>query len=281
MPLAIPCGQCLGCRLDWSADWAARCEKEASLWAVNSFVTLTYSDEFLPRVFSPGDGVERSSVSVEAFQKFMKRLRKARAGSAAAGIRFFGGGEYGDKSERAHYHAILFNCGFPDRRIHSKAADGTPLFISEELSRLWPFGFSTIGAVNFKTAAYVARYCVKKVTGVGSEARYAAHGIEAPFMLMSRKPGIGAGWFERFSSDVYPAGRIVVGEGKERQAPRFFDEKWKAEDPDGFRSLKVRRRVEAAKRRAARELVDGRDELRARVRNDVACIRVNALKRAL
>lgn len=231
---AVPCGQCLGCRLDWAADWALRCEKEAKCWPHNAFVTLTYSDEELPI-----GGTSRSTVSKREFQLFMKRLRK----ELGEGIRFFASGEYGETNERAHYHALLFNCSFPDR-VRWRESRGHTLYRSPLLERLWPFGFSTIGEVNFQTANYVARYVVKKLRGSMALQQYSDR--EPPFILMSRNPGIGAEWFSRNSSDVYPEGSIIYGEARKRRAPRYFDKLHSRGKPVEVALAKGNRKITAA-----------------------------------
>lgn len=235
---AVPCGQCLGCRLDWAADWALRCEKEAKQWPHNSFVTLTYSDEELPI-----GGTTRSTVSKREFQLFMKRLRF----ELGDGIRFFASGEYGDTNDRAHYHALLFNCAFPDRVLWRQGR-GHPLYRSPILERLWPFGFSTIGEVNYQTSNYVARYVVKKLRGSLAQTQYADR--EPPFVLMSRNPGIGASWFAKHSGDVYPEGSIIYGEGRKRRAPRYFDKLHSREKPVEVAMGKGNRKIIAAAARA-------------------------------
>jgi len=48
MPVTIPCGRCVGCRLERSRQWAMRCMHEASLHEENIFITLTYNPENLP-----------------------------------------------------------------------------------------------------------------------------------------------------------------------------------------------------------------------------------------
>ena len=236
---AVPCGQCLGCRLDWAADWALRCEKEAKCWPHNSFVTLTYTDDELPI-----GATTRSTVSKREFQLFMKRLRKELDDQV---IRFFASGEYGEKNDRAHYHALLFNCHFPDR-VRWRESRGHTLYRSPTLERLWPFGFSTIGEVNFQTANYVARYVVKKLRGSLAQQQYADR--EPPFVLMSRNPGIGAEWFSRHSTDVFPEGSIIYGENRKRRAPRYFDKLHSREKPFEVAMAKGKRKIIAATARA-------------------------------
>lgn len=232
----VPCGQCIGCRLDWAGDWATRCEKEARLWPANVFVTLTYDDKHLPL-----GGTTRSSVSKREFQLFMKRLRKARG----ANVRFFASGEYGEKSGRAHYHALLFNCDFPDKRLWKSTSAG-PLFVSDELGKLWPYGFSSIGAVTFQSASYVARYVLKKARDNPSDFT----DREPPFVLMSRKPGLGAQWFDKFTPDCVSVGGVIVGDGKRRRLPRYFSERLRKADSETWLDMKLRRVVEGPVKKA-------------------------------
>ena len=147
LELTLPCGQCVGCRLERSRQWAIRCVHEASMHKKNCFITLTFDNQHLPK-----DG----SLDVRDFQLFMKRVRK-RFGT---NIRFYHCGEYGEKLGRPHYHACLFNFDFEDK-ILWKEINGQKLYISQSLSELWPFGFSTIGEVTYQSAAYVARYIMK------------------------------------------------------------------------------------------------------------------------
>ena len=200
----------------------------------SSFVTLTYAEEFLP----PG-----GSLVLSDFQKFMKRLRKK-----IGRVRFFHCGEYGEQFRRPHYHALLFGCGFPDRQLWADRGTG-PVYRSGLLEELWPFGQSEIGSVTFESAAYVARYVTKKVTGEAAAEHYSRVDLEtgeifklAPeYATMSRRPGIGATWLEEFYSDVYPRDH-VVSRGREAKPPRFYDQRFADRDPEGFERLKAARR---------------------------------------
>ena len=145
----LPCGQCIGCRLQRSREWAARCVFEASRHEHNSFITLTYAPECLP---------EDGSLHYEHFQKFIKRLRKRLwRYEDDLKVRFFMCGEYGEQFSRPHYHAIIFGYDFPDKVFWSRN-NGYPLYRSRMLEELWPFGYCTVGDVTFESAAYVARY---------------------------------------------------------------------------------------------------------------------------
>lgn len=235
-PVEISCGQCIGCRLKRSRQWAIRCLHESQLYENNCFITLTYNDESLMARENPW------SLDVNEFQRFMKRLRKqfvpvnpfpgntsqGKEWNQKHGIRFFHCGEYGEKNQRPHYHACLFNFDFPDRIFWSER-EGIRLYRSPILERLWPYGFATIGEVTFESAAYVARYIMKKVTGEKAEDHYIwadengeVHPLKPEYITMSRRPGIGARWFEKYKGDVYPKDFVTV-RGKKMQPPKYYD----------------------------------------------------------
>ena len=218
--VTVPCGQCIGCRLERSRQWAMRCVHESQLHEASAFVTLTYDDEFLPL----NGSLQRPPVD---FQKFMKRVRKW---WEPRRVRFFHCGEYGKSFGRPHYHALLFGCAFDDQVLFSHSVSGEPLYCSAQLSALWGAGFCTVGAVTFESAAYVARYVVKKVTGAAAARHYERVDsetgevlkLEPEYTTMSLKPGIGAGWFEKYKSEVYPSDEVVM-RGRVMRPPRFYD----------------------------------------------------------
>lgn len=230
--LKLPCGQCVGCRLERSRQWAVRCVHEASLHKANAFVTLTYDDEHLPA---------HGSLVYRDYQLFMKRLRK-RIGKP---VRFFMCGEYGDKLSRPHFHACLFGAEFPNMYEWATTGSGSKIYRSALLESIWPYGFASIGDVTFESAAYVARYVMKKVTGNAASVHY-QRGFdvstgevliaEPEFCHMSLKPGIGANWIERFKGDVYPEDRCIIN-GVKVKPPRYYD-KWLAA-MHGFESDEV------------------------------------------
>ena len=265
--LKVPCGQCIGCRLERSRQWAVRCIHEAQLWRDNCFITLTYAPDHLP-----SDG----SLCLRDFQLFMKRLRK-RFGS---NIRFFHCGEYGEKHGRPHYHACLFNFDFPDKTLW-QVTNGFPVYRSASLEELWPYGFSTVGSVTFESAAYVARYILKKVTGSDAEDHYTrvdAYGVctsLAPeYVTMSRRPGIASGWFEKFSGDVYPSDFVVV-RGRKMRPPRYYDNLLKLARPLDFEEVHFERYKNSQK------LLDNNTEERLAVRHEVQKARLRKLPRNL
>lgn len=226
MPVTVPCGQCIGCRLERSRQWAARCMHEASMHTDNCFITLTFSDEYLP-----SDG----SLHVEDFQLFIKRFRKSISPNK---LRYFHCGEYGNKLGRPHHHACIFGYDFPDRKLFSRR-DGVRLYTSDMLSQLWPFGFSTVGDVTFESAAYVARYVLKKITGLSASDHY--QGRHPEYVTMSRRPGIGGTWLAKYGSDVYPHDYMVIRGGIKSRPPRYYDNQLQLSDPVIYNDLKLRR----------------------------------------
>jgi len=266
-PVDLACGQCIGCRLERSRQWAIRCVHEASLHEDNCFITLTYNDENLP--------TDRS-LNVKHYQDFMKRLR-FRFGS---GIRFFHCGEYGERFSRPHYHACLFNFDFADKVKYKKTHSGDQLYTSQALNDLWPFGFSTVGSVSFESAAYVARYITKKVTGAGAGAHYEVLDSRTgeltqrkpEYTTMSRRPGIAKGWFEKFSSDVYPSDFVVIRE-RIMKPPKYYDRQFELAYPSDFDILKrVRKKRSLA-------LAEKQPESRLAVREQVQNLKFKLLKR--
>lgn len=240
LPVTIPCGQCVGCRLERSRQWAIRCVHESQLYEKNCFITLTYNEKHLPT-----DG----SLDVRAFQLFMKRLRK-RFGD---GIRFFHCGEYGARHQRPHYHACLFNFDFDDKELWS-IRQGVKLYRSKALEELWsvdgdPLGFCTVGAVTFESAAYVARYIMKKQTGDGALTYLDYNPVtgeiynerKPEYCTMSRRPGIGRPWLEKFKTDVYPGDFVVLG-GKKMRPPKYYDHVFELVDPSEMARIKSQRK---------------------------------------
>lgn len=227
--IQLPCGQCIGCRLERSRRWAVRIMHEAQQHEANSFLTLTYDDDQLPK-----DG----SLNKEHFQLFMKRLRRR----SSSPLRFFHCGEYGDENLRPHYHACIFGDDFLDDRVQDKITQaGDKLYTSKRLSEVWTYGYSWIGALTFESAAYVARYCLKKVTGKKAEAHYAGRTPE--YVTMSRRPGIGADWFLRYSREVYPSDSVVM-RGKEMMPPPYYDKLLEKTDPRLYEAIKKERASE-------------------------------------
>lgn len=190
-----------------------RISNEASMHLVNSFITLTYREED----YEP-------SLNYKHFQRFMRDLRRAKGP-----VRFFAAGEYGGETWRPHFHAILFGVNFSN-----PFPVGKDLYSSKELEDLWGRGNTSIGEVNDTTAAYVASYCIKKITGPQAESHYQRynpetgeiHNLTPEFARMSLKPGIGATWYDKYIREVsYARDGIVRKGGHTAKAPRYYDKR--------------------------------------------------------
>lgn len=266
--LALPCGQCVGCRLERSRQWAVRGMHEAQMHKKNCFVTLTYDDDHVPFDLS---------LNYLHYQQFMRKLRKV-----VGPVRFFMCGEYGEENLRPHFHACLFGIDFPDK-FHWRVSDaGSDSYRSPILEQIWTKGSSEIGEVNFKSVAYVARYIMKKVTGDLAEEHYKSVNVYTgemydrvpEFCQMSRRPGIGASWFAKYGSEVFPRDRVVVN-GHECAPPRYYYRLLKEEANlvsdvvDSARALKI-----------AKMNPDESSEARLAVRETVAKARLSFKRRS-
>ena len=146
----LPCGKCIECRLSYAREWAIRCIHEAQMHEENCFVTLTYSQENLKSPF----------LQYRDFQLFMKKLRFAYPNKK---IGVFVTGEYGEKTKRPHWHAIIFNYR-PSDAIKKYTTDrGDTVYSSESLSKIWDHGIAEFGSVTLESAGYCARYAAKKL----------------------------------------------------------------------------------------------------------------------
>lgn len=240
LPVKIPCGQCIGCRLEKSRQWAIRCLHEASLYPDNCFLTLTYDENNLP---------PKGEVVLRHFQLFMKRLRKQYGNN----IRYYHCGEYGAKLGRPHYHAIIFNHDFKDKVLLT-IKNSHSLYTSKALEQLWPFGYSSIGDVTFQSAAYVARYILKKITGPQAKEHYQTIDKttgqityrKPEYTTMSRRPGIGKGWLEKYKTDVYPFDLIVVN-GIKMKPPKFYDLQHEIDNPKEYKEIRIKRKQQGAR----------------------------------
>jgi len=250
----FPCGRCIGCRLERSRQWAMRCVHEASMYSDNCFITLTYNNQNLPK---------DRSLHLEHFQLFMKRLRK----KYGTKIKFFHCGEYGQKHRRPHYHACLFNFDFKDRKLW-KTKNGFKVYVSKSLETLWPFGFSTVGDVTFESAAYVARYITKKINGEAAEKNRPVidpdtgiqgalkhyetvnfktgevWNLKPEYTTMSRRPGIGKSFYQKFKNDIFPSDEIIM-RGKKMGVPKYYDSLLESENPDELKRIKNERKAKA------------------------------------
>lgn len=281
-PLDIPCGQCVGCRLEKSRQWAMRCVHEASLHDDNCFITLTYNPENMP----PDGGLIKRD-----FVNFMKRLRKS---ISPRKIKFYMCGEYGDKSNRPHYHAVIFGYNFPDWIYLFDSPGGEPIYTSPTLEKLWSYGFVTIGTVTFESAAYVARYVMKKIngpladkinedTGLRHYERFndftgEIHEVLPEYSTMSRGGknghGIAHDWIRKYINDCYPKDFTTI-RGVRMRPPRYYDKYIEGIDPVMYDDIKAGRELTLLK------TIDDNTELRLSSREKVKEAQFKQLVRSL
>lgn len=253
--IEIPCGQCVGCRLDYSRQWANRCMLELQYHDSAYFVTLTYDDKHIPVNYYgddvTGEAHESYTLSKRDVQLFMKRLRKR---FSDCDIRFFLSGEYGSNTFRPHYHAIIFGLKLDDLVPYKKSELGFTYFNSDSLQKCWsiydpdtctfdPIGFAVVANVTWETCAYTARYVMKKLKGEEA-AFYDKFNILPEFTLMSRKPGIGRKYFDDHP-DLYQYDRIHLpsrDRGVSFRPPKYYDYLYDIEHPEEMAAIKEKRR---------------------------------------
>lgn len=234
--MTVPCGQCIGCRIDRTRMWALRCSHESKMHQNNCFITLTYDKQHLP---------EDTGLVKKHLQDFFRRLRKSHGT-----FRYFAAGEYGERDNRPHYHAIIFGLDFAeDRKFFKTTPQGHKLFISKTLTETWQNGHATVASFSYSTASYTARYVLKKVTGKDAPEFYQRLNIVTgelvpvlpEFSLMSLKPGIGATWYDKFKKDAFPSD-FLIHEGKKHTVPRFYADRLKRDSEQIHKEVKLKRK---------------------------------------
>lgn len=232
----LPCGKCISCRLEYSRQWAVRATHEASIHSDNCFITLTYDQKFITNY----------RLNYTHFQNFMQSLRDyVRSDCKSKNIPFseigfMVCGEYGEQNKRPHWHACIFGWKPSDAEYKYSSDLGDKIYTSELLgpknktqveddkNRLWNYGIAEFGSVTFKSAGYIARYSTKKLThGNDNDHDY------NPIFKTSRKYAIGKRWLQKYWSDVFNHGKIILrkpdGSVIKCGVPRYY-EKWLREN---------------------------------------------------
>lgn len=256
----IPCGQCIGCRLEKRRQWAMRLTHESKLYDISSFLTVTYDEEHLPMC---------RSICKRHPQLFIKRLRKY---LEPAKIRYFTCGEYGDDEKyefrskyggntgRPHYHILVFDYWPEDaREIPHKKSKQYKLYHSEKLSKIWGKGSITIGEVNFDSASYAAKYCTKKQTGEKGKNFY--QGKLPEFATMSRRPGIGYGWYKKYKEETWRDDYVIINNNK-MQPPLYYKNKLKEENRDAHFEKKVNAKKKINEEETTFQRLDAREKFK-------------------
>jgi len=203
--LMVRCNKCVGCRRASARGWAIRCLHESRLHASNSFVTLTLEDG--------SEGAQRT-LDHRQFQLFAKRLRKQ------VQFRYFMCGEYGPSTLRPHYHALLFGVA-PDEELASSC---------------WQLGHVKVGEVEGASVSYVTGYLVKDSPS--------PEGAVPPYRKMSRRPGLGAEYFEKYRGDF--SKDFALWRGSPVAMPTYYRRKFSLEELEWLDHSRDDRRLEMA-----------------------------------
>jgi len=236
-PLNVPCGQCILCREEQAMQWGVRITHEAQMHENNAFITLTYADEHLPAY---------SSLNYEDLQKFWKRLRWH-----LGPLRYYAVGEYGDKTNRPHYHACIFGHAFTEGKRLLREQP-THLWTSPMLEEAWGLGMVSVGALTFETARYTASYVTKKLRSKQTYVRINEEDGELiplvqPRCFASRDPAIGGTWLAEYGKWVYDHDHVVIN-GRPQKPPKMYD-RWleKEKGKEAVEEVKKKRQEKAAR----------------------------------
>lgn len=218
----IPCGKCIGCRIDYSRSWADRMTYHSIGKEENSyFITLTYDDEHIQKLdFSPI--YDLYSIDMQDISDFIKALRNKFRDNE---IQFYASSEYGDSNFRPHFHLIVYNLDIPDLEFWKLDNEKQPIFTSEIIHSLWKKGICSISKFAWLNAAYTASYVEKKRDGRLS-CEYSAVGLSPETCRMSRKPGIAYKFYKQNSIDIWNNNGLDVDRTVNKTGhlgiPRYF-----------------------------------------------------------
>lgn len=255
--LHLPCGKCKECRLNKARDWANRCMQEMKLSKDNSFITLTYDNENLPRKkaidVETGEIVEWETLRFKDYTKFMKDLRRYyKYHFNIDNIRDFACGEYGEKRGRPHYHIIMYNCPIIDLKPDHKNKLGNTIYTSKIIEKIWKKGRVGIAEANWETACYTARYVMKKQKGETrglvwfNDVKKFIKGIEPEDIRTSRRPGIGYNYYIKMKEKMYETDEMFIKNKNGVQSIKpcsYYDRLYDLENPDEMKEIKERRKT--------------------------------------
>lgn len=258
----IPCGKCYACKLNYSAQWATRLTLEAKDHENNYFITLTYDDDHIvqPNVITDGteiyknDGTWNGTLVKAHPSNFIRRLREYfRRKGFKEKIIYYYCGEYGGETKRPHYHLILLNCPLDIKEFYDFHMDKKHKmhWKSKEIERYWNKGIVDIAEVEWSSCAYVARYCMKKLTDSGEPKEYYTMGKIPEFVRMSTHPAIGSKYYNEHKHDIYKNDELIMrtvkGNVGSVKPPKAWDKKFKEEFPNKWKEIQESR-LEAAER---------------------------------
>lgn len=226
--MLLPCGSCIACRTSRAKDWSNRLYLESLQHEKNYFITLTYDNANCPH------DLVKSHV-----QDFIKFLR-----NKGFKFRYFAAGEYGERTQRPHYHLLVFGLNLVDLEYFSEVG-GYHYFLSATISEAWQFGNHLIAEMTPETICYTARYCTKKI---GSD------DYKREFILMSRRPGIGAAYLEQHISEIIKNEKLYLGDYGIKGFSRYINNFIKSRYPEAFERLSNKNKTLASMKLLHRRL---------------------------
>lgn len=252
----IPCGQCIGCRLEYSRQWANRITLETKKYKPEEswFLTLTYNDENVPiktvKNEKTGEIIQGCTLNKKDLQNFLKKLRRHyEYHYNHTKIRFYAAGEYGEKTKRPHYHLCIFNMPiFTENKKYKINEMGQTIWTNEEIEKIWGKGFITLGKITWDTASYTAKYMLKKQKGPDAKWFYKSQAKEPEFTLMSRKPGIAKEYYDKNKEKIYENDEIIIPKRDRSlkiKPPKYYDRLYDIENHDMMEEIKLNRRINA------------------------------------
>lgn len=289
----IPCNKCWACKLNYSAEWATRIMLEAQKSENNFFITLTYDNLHEPiwESISTGektwdnDGTWKGSLAPDDMKTFINSLRKHFERKGFKGIKYYYCGEYGETTHRPHYHIILMNCPLDIEQFYGTHIDESykAHWKSHELERWWNKGIIDIAELEWSCAAYVARYCMKKLTNETDPEYYYQQGKLPEYHRQSK--GIGMDYFQKNYKKIYQNDEMVLktikGNIGSFKPPKAFDKKFKEIDPEGFKLIqKSRKRQGERARQMENSLTDYTDKKMLELKAEKIIMKGKMLPRA-
>lgn len=259
MEVQIPCGRCIGCKLEYSRQWAIRCVHESKMHKQNSFITLTYDEEHLPA---------NGSLNKKHIVRFFKDLRK-KVGFGK--FRYYQAGEYGDTFARPHHHVCMFGF-YPDDAVFVSRRRDYSYYQSDLLDSVWKRGNVIVTDLTFETAAYTARYCIHKRSGPLKDMYY--DGLTPEYCTMSRMPGIGKTFWDKFKNDIITQDQVVIRNNMIIRPAKYYDKLFDGENPKLFRKVK-NERIKKQKANAEDNTYD-----RLAIKEELKQIKLKQLKRS-
>lgn len=274
----IPCNHCWACNLNYSAEWATRIMKEVEQSEHNYFITLTYDDKHLPILeeiqchygetykMYRNDGTWQGSLFPEDMETFINSLRKYFERKGVKGIKYYYCGEYGETTLRPHYHIILMHCPLNISLFYDTHIDQNfkAHWKSPEVEHYWNKGMVDIAEVEWSCAAYVARYCMKKMDRNPDKSFYYEQGKLPEYTRSSQH--IGETWYKEHKNEIYANDEIIMktvkGNIGSYKPPKAWDKKFKETNPEEFKKIQRSRRTAAERSRKLQEQLNNYTDLK-------------------